>query len=102
VKTSRIYQAKSFDVSTFIVDNIHVDISDMVKIYPNPVSDNLIIDCRYDIESVYVLDISGRMVFNSKPMQQRLIIPVNQLNDGLYIIKGTTKNGQFISKFIKH
>jgi hypothetical protein len=98
--TNKIYQAKTFPIYMF-TGNHPINISDQVNIYPNPVSDNLVIESEYDIEFVQVFDITGGIVYTGRPLINRFIMPVGRLNYGLYFVKGTTKKGQFMSKFIK-
>jgi hypothetical protein len=100
LQTNKIYQAAKFNPHLF-TSNRPIDISDQVSIYPNPVSYNLVIQSEYNIETIQVFDLTGRMVFTAKPQQQKYIMPVEQLRNGLYIVKGTTQKGQFISKIVK-
>jgi hypothetical protein len=100
IDTKQIYQSVSYDVSTLTsvgADNI----GEIVDIYPNPVSDHIFIDCEYEIHRLVIMDITGRIVIVEEPFSNSLTIPVYEFKNGLYIIRGTTKVGDFTGKFVK-
>jgi hypothetical protein len=64
-----------------------------LKVYPNPASDYFII--RYELDNNYaeariqVCDMSGKIVeaLNLEMTRDYLIVPVNKLNNGVYLVK---------------
>lgn len=98
--TNQVYQAASFKVSD-ITGIRPLDISNLVDVYPNPANNYLIIESENSIDKLMIFDVSGRVVGNYIPAQERFSIPVQNFENGIYIIKGTTKKGEFVRKFIK-
>ena len=80
------------------IENVH---DDLIKIYPNPVSKEMIIgstDYRYT--KVEITDIMGKTVFSKlTPYQSELHVPVN-LPNGTYIVKLTNEKQFHLKKFI--
>ncbi len=61
------------------------------EIYPNPASESVTIASENKIESIEVLDMSGRIL--KTQTGESNIIDVNNLNSGTYVIRLTTENG---------
>jgi len=101
VSTNKIYQAAAFSDLQTILSNQPIDISNLVDVYPNPARDYLIVECQNIIDKIVIFDMTGRVIGNYTPAQDKYTIPVNNMQNGIYIIKGSTKKGQFIRKFIK-
>jgi hypothetical protein len=69
-----------------------------VAVYPNPVSDILHLEGDIDDGQVSIFDLMGRRVYTGA---YQPTIPVDQLNDGMYLLSVTTNEGQVINqKFI--
>ncbi|GEM_PF-2836158 len=98
--TNQVYQSVSIKLST-ITDVKPATINNLVDIYPNPATEYLFVESEYSIERLIILDISGREVNTLHPNQSRYSIPIQNLESGIYIIKGNTRKGEFIKKFIK-
>lgn len=98
--TNQVYQSVSIKLST-ITDVKPATINNLVDIYPNPASEYLVVESEYSIERLVIFDVSGRVVKTLHPNQSRYSIPIHNLESGIYIIKGNTKKGEFIKKFIK-
>ncbi len=77
--TSRLYQPMAYDIS----------------LCPNPTSDYFVINYSKDISlmEVFIYNLSGHLVFYLDGPVSGEEIFVNQLLTGMYIIKGTTKEG---------
>jgi hypothetical protein len=71
---------------------------DNFKVYPTLVESVLNINTISDISSLYILDLSGKIVIKSK-MQNS--INVSGLPNGVYIIKGIGAQKNYSAKFIK-
>jgi len=68
-----------------------------LKIYPNPTKSSLTIICNGSIEKVEIFDYSGKLVkteFNKE-------IDIADLLFGVYFLKSTTNDGEYIEKIIK-
>ncbi len=68
-----------------------------VNLYPNPVQDVLIIDCA-DLVKVVATDLLGKA---HELAVTGGVVPVSNLNAGIYIITVTTGSGRFQSKILK-
>ncbi|MCL5128772.1 T9SS type A sorting domain-containing protein [Algibacter sp. L4_22] len=68
-------------------------------ILPNPVNNELNIGVQADIESISIVDLSGRQVLKVKTNEK--VLAVNQLKSGLYIVNIITNKGAFSRKFVK-
>ncbi|MDR0831211.1 MAG: M12 family metallo-peptidase [Prevotellaceae bacterium] len=73
--------------------------SDVIKIYPNPVTTELKIDNgKLKIKSVEINDISGKIIMNCPNNNS---IDVSNLANGVYLIKIHTDKGIITQKFLK-
>ena len=70
-----------------------------IKVYPNPVSDELIIEIEGNNDRSYfeILNSTGNIVFKGN-LSERTIVPTTSFSPGVYIIK--IENSNFF-KFIK-
>ncbi|MCB9360114.1 MAG: T9SS type A sorting domain-containing protein [Flavobacteriales bacterium] len=67
-----------------------------IKIYPNPVQkNNIIIIEGKDLEKVEIITLQGKIVYQSKLMNNQLTIDINQ---GIYFLKVTNSKGESSSK----
>lgn len=75
-----------------------------ILFFPNPATDELYIQ-NLDAEiitSVRVFDLQGKLIQYVRVDNQNLILPVSQLNNGIYILTITDKKGNISSKkFVK-
>lgn len=74
-----------------------------VKIYPNPVSEQLNIEVDDKIQSVIIFDAKGSLVrnYSENGISNGRIIDVSDLNTGIYLVKVKTKTSEFVKKVIK-
>jgi hypothetical protein len=70
-----------------------------VSFFPNPVRTTLYLNGLSEISSVSIFDLNGRLVL--KPQITNNRIDVNSLENGIYLIKLSDKEGDFVAKFIK-
>ena len=72
--------------------------SEAITLYPNPVQNTLHLEGNIDGGQVSIYDLTGRKVYQGEYQTE---IPVDQLNDGMYFLNITTREGQVINqKFI--
>ena len=82
------------------------DLKNMIDLYPNPVSNELIVsyDVSLDISEMEILDIHGRRVKwinNSSNTNNQKMVDVSSLQNGLYFINVTSSKGNQSLKFVK-
>ena len=76
--------------------------SSVAKIYPNPAKDKLYIDIQdKSIEQITILGMEGNIVYNVNLENQAIMINIENLPVGTYIIKLTGNNKQAIARFSK-
>ncbi|MGV4412959.1 endonuclease [Chryseobacterium sp. T1] len=75
-----------------------ININEINRLYPNPVSDILYVDSKTKISSYEIIDASGRVVKSSKQADLQSGINVSSLASGVYFIKFNSKSQQFIKK----
>jgi hypothetical protein len=90
----------------FCIDNLSAEFSiginetsknNAIKIYPNPSSSIINIDCNEHFSTIRIIDIQGKMVLQSN----QKTIDINGLEDGIYVVQVLTENGVLNSKFVK-
>jgi hypothetical protein len=71
----------------------------LLKLFPNPSSGKVNLGIQdADIESVMVLDLTGKEV--KSPAIQNQILDLSHLPNGLYQIRVNTRNGQISNRFM--
>ena len=70
------------------------------NIYPNPVSDKLVIETEATIEAVTIYTVTGVMVYSEVDFNNNTI-DVTDFANGVYIMKVRTENGEAVQRFIK-
>ncbi|MDC1324819.1 T9SS type A sorting domain-containing protein, partial [Flavobacteriaceae bacterium] len=97
-------RADDYGILVKLASNLSVDelAALQLKIYPNPVQDELTIELQNKAPlSAYVIyDISGKSVMTST-LNPTNRIQVSGLSKGLYFIKVKAANTEMIGKFIK-
>lgn len=68
-----------------------------IKIYPNPVQNQLNIDSQEEVLSIEIFDLLGKKIFEGKGNT----IDVSGLQSGIYLLKINTKNVILTQKIIK-
>ncbi|MDP4210931.1 MAG: T9SS type A sorting domain-containing protein [Bacteroidota bacterium] len=87
-----------------IRNSIPIKESYIFKLFPNPASDNFNIQLnhpgKYDIK---LISLTGKIVYTVKtnPTETNIKIPVNNLGNGVYILKISNPEASFSNLFIK-
>ncbi|NLL27976.1 MAG: T9SS type A sorting domain-containing protein [Bacteroidales bacterium] len=71
-----------------------------INIYPNPVNDNLNIECGERISNLELYDALGRMLIRKENVLDNTSIDVSNLENGIYILKICTDKGSGEYKII--
>ncbi|MCZ2223592.1 MAG: endonuclease [Chitinophagales bacterium] len=89
------------------VFSIHVPLNIKYSVYPNPASNFLVIknngNERNISHQIQLTDLAGRILINNKyeKFDTQIIIPIQQIPEGVYIVKITTGNETYIHRIIK-
>lgn len=73
-----------------------------IKMYPNPVSNELNIEANSAIQKIAVYNVLGQEVLSSSPKANSAKLQTSSLQNGVYIIKTTIDDVESSSKFIKN
>ena len=100
IYSNYVRAARPFD-NTSTVDVINEEYNFNVRIYPNPASNQLIIDAKYlKVQRIEIMDITGKKIKTINPAQNS--IGISELRNGIYFIKLIGKEQKVIYKFIKN
>jgi len=69
-----------------------------IKVYPNPVKDNVTIEAVSGIQSVQIFNTTGQMVISQKTDSKIVTLNTSSLRTGIYFVKVMTENGSFDKK----
>jgi uncharacterized repeat protein (TIGR01451 family) len=92
--------------NTFLTEFVSVLNSDSFTsnqtiIFPNPTSNILNIESKNTISTIEIMDINGRSLLSKKQKTTSTSINVESLSNGIYFVKVTSENGDFVQKFVK-
>ena len=79
----------------------HSEEEKIILSYNNPVGNRLSIESPYQIETLRVFDLMGKMVLHKTPQQQKLTLNTFNLAAGAYLLRIETPEGQQTVKLIK-
>ena len=69
-------------------------------IYPNPVDDYLYISTNEAVKEIHIYNMLGMTVYQTAKYNGNSI-NVSELNNGMYLMKVITENGESVKRFIK-
>jgi hypothetical protein len=100
----KVYTDKNINYSPLIPVGLNqFDKSDLVQIYPNPVSGMLNIDAgELLLKEAVLLDLNGKIVFSFGLNQSAFLhkINVSHVEPGLYFLKLTNEKGSVLKKVL--
>ena len=71
------------------------------NVYPNPATTQLTLEVEGIIQSIKIIDLSGKVVYESAANHNTEMIDINALSSGLYSIEVISNNGMGRSLFVK-
>jgi len=80
--------------------NVKENISENIRIYPNPASDFVIIQAKNTLEIV-ISDLSGKTIYQQENCSDSEKININNLHKGVYIVLVKTEQKVYTQKLIK-
>jgi len=85
-----------------LISGIDIPGEENINLYPNPVTDFLIINAGNEITSVTLLDLTGRiMTSNNKIDSQEYLLDMRSFDPGIYLVKVNMTRGTVTCKIIK-
>jgi hypothetical protein len=89
----------------FVLDPTNVPLVDQAsfRVFPNPASQNLTIDVAAFSSDMQlsIFNASGQLLRSQKLVSQRQVIDVSDFNQGVYIVKISSRNAQSVKMFVK-
>jgi len=85
----------------FITTGIKQNTIQGLKLYPNPTHDKIYINAKEMIESIRVLDLSGRVIEEFLPNKNEIQLDLSGTENGMYIIEIKGKNTVSYEKIFK-
>ena len=70
-------------------------------IYPNPVSDKLVVEATETIEHLEIYNLMGALVYSQKDCVNKAEVSVGDLPSGIYFLRLTTSSGTQVQRFVK-
>lgn len=74
---------------------------DLIHVFPNPVSDVLVIQQDFAKAQLEVMDVNGKVFLTQSLSSSQEAIDMADLPSGLYILKVTTEAGHWVDKVVK-
>ncbi|MDB5227094.1 MAG: hypothetical protein JWN78_1287, partial [Bacteroidota bacterium] len=85
----------------FIVVNTKQNKVEGLKIFPNPANSKVFISAAESIESVRILDMAGKVVYQSFPGTNNIQLDISVINKGLYFLEIKGRNTSTFEKLVK-
>ena len=74
--------------------------SAVVKVFPNPASEQLNVTCGEEMQSLALFNPTGQRVRQMEPCGMEVQIPLSGLPHGLYLLKVETAAGTAVRKVV--
>ncbi|MBR5664457.1 MAG: T9SS type A sorting domain-containing protein [Bacteroidales bacterium] len=74
--------------------------SAVVKVFPNPASEQLNVTCEEPMQSLALFNTTGQRVRQMEPCGTEVQIPLSGLPRGLYLLKVETAGGSVVRKVV--
>ncbi len=84
-----------------LLGNTEFEIDDSIKLHPNPVKNVLTISASNTINTVTLIDLQGRLLYNTTVNNNTLELDVASRANGVYFVKITTDNRVYVKRVIK-
>ena len=72
-----------------------------IAIFPNPANDFINIQSNSEITKTEIQDLNGRMITKENQNSENIVLNINLLSKGIYLLKIENKNGILVKKFFK-
>jgi hypothetical protein len=82
------------------INNIPAANQFTVSIYPNPANNQVAVECSNDIQTVQLLDVEGRVLFAKTVDARKVVIPVNTLARGVYLVNVVSGGTSVVKKLV--
>jgi uncharacterized delta-60 repeat protein len=94
--------------TSLLAQNIFLEIADnsfkleLIRVFPNPANSSIqIIKADY-IDSIEIVDISGRVVYQTTSSETKTTVDITEWESGIYLIQAKNSNQFYTCKFVKN
>ncbi|MCG8697420.1 MAG: T9SS type A sorting domain-containing protein, partial [Bacteroidales bacterium] len=101
VSDGELSDTETFTISVSINTGLNDVKTEIISIYPNPVSTTLIIQSEEVIKKVEIIAANGTVVAVQEAFENEVQLPVDNINNGLYLVKISTSKGTILRTVIK-
>ena len=77
-----------------------VDSKNVMKVFPNPVSEYLNISCTEEISIIQLFNINGQLLYSSKIKSSNAMVNIQHLKNESYLLKVISNNGNVFKQLI--
>ncbi len=107
-KTANIYFDYNYPITTNdatttfnSLNNSIFDFDQSITIYPNPTRGNININSKFNIKTIELYDIQGRILETVLENSSSITIDITNRQNGIYFLKITTDEGSKVEKIMK-
>ncbi len=87
---------------TSINELTNTNVSDLIKVYPNPASQFLTIQSPFDFNSLKIFDLTGKQIYENTTITTNLYnIDLSEIPSGFYTLQIYFNNNFVVKKFVK-
>lgn len=72
-----------------------------VNMYPNPATDQVTLESNSRIKQVSIFDLTGKKILSSPADDSKVVVNVNSLENGIYLVRLETEYGTRVEKLNK-
>lgn len=90
----------NFMFSTLSIDQFLAELSNAVKLYPNPATSTISIDTKLTLDTVEIYNVLGKQVMQIQAVSNQTI-PIEALQSGVYIMKIHANHASVTKRFVK-
>ena len=65
------------------------------NVYPNPFKDYIHVESVDELSNIELTDMAGRIIYNSSVENRKAVIPAQSLDQGIYFVRYTDKDGNY-------
>ena len=96
-----VTESHYFVANLINVASVDENAQQIVAIYPNPVSDKIIIEANTSVNLVEIYNLTGMMMFSQEYDSDKVEIELGTLQSGVYFIRMTCGNNTETRRFVK-
>lgn len=83
------------------LSNSIFEVDETITVYPNPTNGNVNVNSKFNIQSIELYDIQGRILETSLENSNDSTIDLSRRENGIYFLKIKTENGSIVEKIVK-